>query len=189
MPVHDAIASPLNLLAFRVARLLARPPTFSVSLCRRDSESALEKSFLWFARLSELAPSGAYVEGLIQAARCRTRCVTEWLAPAFGGLYSHGGLFSPVMGYLHSLEELKQARTVFTLPVPSGRFRTQYLPTAVKDSCQDVFYFFSYGRFPNSCGQTFSDTLLNRPGKPPLARDHRAPSPRRSSSPRSDPCR
>jgi hypothetical protein len=46
------------------------------------------------------------------------------------------------------LEELKQARTVFTHPVPSGRIRTQCLPTAVKHSCQDVFVFFLMDNFP-----------------------------------------
>jgi hypothetical protein len=55
-----------------------------------------------FARLSELAPSGAQVEGLIQAARCRTRCLTELLTPAFSGPYEPGGLFSPNMSYLQS---------------------------------------------------------------------------------------
>ena len=39
-------------------------------------------------------------------------------------------------------KSFKQARTVFTLPVPSGRFRTHFLPTAVNHSCQDVFNFF-----------------------------------------------
>src|SRR4030095_6441704 len=73
------------------------------------------------------------------------RCLIELLAPPFGGLYSPGGLFSPVMSYLHVWEELQQARTVVTLPVPSGRFRTHLFPTAVKHSCQDVFYFFSDG--------------------------------------------
>jgi hypothetical protein len=52
-----------------------------------------------------LAPSGAWVEGLIQAARCRTKMLTELLAPAFGGLYWPGGLFSPVISYLHVWEE------------------------------------------------------------------------------------
>src|SRR5262245_23855512 len=74
---------------------------FDLSPCRQDFESALEKSFLFFTRPSESAPSGAWVEGLIQAARCRTRCLTELLAPASGGLYSPGGLFSPNMSYLH----------------------------------------------------------------------------------------
>ena len=143
-PVRDAIASPLNICVFPIvpASQQRRFSFDSISLCRRDSESALGKSFLLSTRLSELAPSGAWVEGLIQAARCRTRCLTELLAPAFGGLYSPGGLFSPIMSYLHVWEELQQARTVVTLPVPSGRFRTHLFPTAVKHSCQDVFLFF-----------------------------------------------
>jgi hypothetical protein len=83
-PVRDAIASPLNICFAIVPASQQRRFSFdSISLCRRDSESALGKSFLLSTRLSELAPSGAWVEGLIQAARCRTRCLTELLAPAF----------------------------------------------------------------------------------------------------------
>ena len=74
MPVRDAIASPLNICFAIVPASQQRRFSFdSISLCRRDSESALGKSFLLSTRLSELAPSGAWVEGLIQAARCRTK--------------------------------------------------------------------------------------------------------------------
>jgi hypothetical protein len=74
-PVRDAIASSVNIRVFPIvpASQQRRFPFDSISLCRRDSESALGKSFLLFTRLSELAPSGAWVEGLIQAARCRTK--------------------------------------------------------------------------------------------------------------------
>jgi hypothetical protein len=84
------------------------------SLVSARFKSAMEKSFLLAARLSELAPSGAWVEGLIQAARCRTRCLTELLAPASGGPYSPGGLFSPNMSYLQS-EKSCNGRAPFLL--------------------------------------------------------------------------
>ena len=84
----------------------ARPSAGALSI---DSISPLPARFrVCFGKVlplvtrpSELAPSGAWVEALIQAARCRTRCLTELLAPASGGLYSPGGLFSPNMSYLH----------------------------------------------------------------------------------------
>jgi hypothetical protein len=54
-PVRDAIASSVNICVFPTvpASQQRRFPFDSISLCRRDSESALGKSFLLFTRLSE----------------------------------------------------------------------------------------------------------------------------------------
>ncbi len=170
------------------ARLTAKAlPSGSISSLPAKFRVCFGKVLPLIARLSELAPSGAKVEGLIQAARCRTRCLIELLAPAFGGLYGPGGLVSPVIILPPNLRRaVTGARTVSTLPVPSGRFRTHFLPTAVKHSCQDVFYFFLTDDFL-FLQSTFSDTLLNRPNKPPSTRDSRATSCRGSLSRRSDP--
>jgi hypothetical protein len=62
----------------------------------RSSESAELKSFLLLLSF-ELAHSSATVEGLIQSARYRIRCLTDWLVPAGGGLTWPGGLDSPVI--------------------------------------------------------------------------------------------
>jgi hypothetical protein len=59
------------------ARLLAKPPTFPVHFLPAEFRVCFGKVLPVIARPGELAPSGAYVEGLIQAARCRTRCLTE----------------------------------------------------------------------------------------------------------------
>jgi hypothetical protein len=120
-----------------------RFPFDSISLCRRDSESALGKSFLLFTRLSELAPSGAWVEGLIQAARCRTKMPDRivgarlWRAISARWTVLSYHELPPCLGRV-----LTGAHRFSLFRSPSGRFRTHFLTTAVKHSCQDVFYFF-----------------------------------------------
>jgi hypothetical protein len=119
-PVRDAIASSVNIRVFPIvpASQQRRFPFDSISLCRRDSESALGKSFLLFTRLSELAPSGAWVEGLIQAARCRTKMPDRIVgARLWRAILARWTVLS-YHEYLHVWEEFEQARTVFTLPVP-----------------------------------------------------------------------
>src|SRR5262249_35413952 len=102
-PVFDAIASKFSISRCPImpALQLRRFSFDSISPLPARFRVCFGKVLPFGTRPSESAPSGAWVEGLIQAARCRTRCLTELLAPASGGLYSPGGLFSPNMSYLH----------------------------------------------------------------------------------------
>ena len=86
------------------------------------------------------APSGAKVEGLIQAARCRLRSLTALLAPTGSGLSWPGGLDSPIISSIQ-LRSSKYARSIRTHPDPGGGI--YFFSNASRYCCQDILLIFS----------------------------------------------
>ena len=120
MPIPDAKASPKTYLIFLC----------SLPACQRSNAQSRQsisfglratllpgKSFL-ICPLSGLAPSGAWVEGLIQAARRRLSRLNELPPPALSGPVWPGGVISSVMDYLHFWKSLEQPRGPFFLFPP-----------------------------------------------------------------------
>lgn len=131
----------LGFIIVFLARLITKHPATGRPRFPQLPETACGEVLPFLAHLSELAPSGAQVEGLIQAARCRMRSLTSLLAPAVSGLYWPGGLDSPIISSIQ-FKSSKQARTALARFDPVGGRGPNCSPNASGPCCQEALVIF-----------------------------------------------
>jgi hypothetical protein len=141
LPGKDAHLDAFASLTFAICLLPAclRYAQRSPSHFRNGPTLLWESPSLLFASRKP-APSGAQVEGLIQAARCRLRSLTALLAPTGSGLSWPGGLDSPITSS-NQLRSSKHARSIRAHPDPGGGI--YFFSNASRCCCQDILLIFS----------------------------------------------